>query len=188
MQAVFEQGWPWEPEPAARAWLSPAPAMGTPAASRAKPADAEVLCEPGCGALSIPAVNHPTFPWCPHPSEAAAKWGSVHGTWMSNCNGAVRHGVPNRPRTKQPRDISFWCRKVSHISVAWGRLGPVFPGTAEANHPPVALREVKVGLERCCCRQDGRSHFCKPDPRTGPFQLPVREIFQPNQLFFNRAG
>lgn len=55
-QAVLEQGWPWEPGPAARAWLSPAPT-----ASRAKPAAAEVLCEPG---YSVPAANRPASPWC----------------------------------------------------------------------------------------------------------------------------
>lgn len=107
---------------------------------------------------------------------------------MSNCNRAARHGVPTVHTPDHPERAHFGagraCTSLQH-GAGWDLHSR---GLQKPNHPSVALQEGKVGLQQRFCKQDGRGHFCKLGCRTGPFQLPVRETFQLNQLFFNRAG
>lgn len=72
---------------------------------------------------------------------------TIRDSWMSNRGSVVRRGVPTVPASDNPEVPHFGVRRSrpsSQRGAGWDSCSPVL----QTNQPP-ALREVKVGLQRC---------------------------------------
>lgn len=84
---------------------------------------------------------------------------------------------PHRPYTGPPRESSFWGGKGLHISAAWGRLGPAFPGAAKARPSICSSPRGKSRVATALLQAGWQRSFLQAGPSNGSVPATSERFF-----------